>query len=55
MNAIVRRTSEYAKRTEPLATDEQQVIARETQLIQSRDDILVPPKLFNAVKITHQS
>jgi hypothetical protein len=51
MHAIVKRTAQHADQTAPSASAAKKVLSREMRLIQSRDDILNPPKLFRALKI----
>lgn len=52
MHAIVKRTADYAdKMSSPSSSAAKRVFSREMQLIQSRDDILTPPKLFEAIKV----
>ncbi|KAL7509154.1 hypothetical protein ACHAXN_006196 [Cyclotella atomus] len=52
MHAIVKRTAEYAESLSSSSSNEaKRVFSREMQLIKSRDDIITPPRLFNAIKL----
>ena len=54
MHAIVQRTSENATKKQHSAITKAQIVSsRELQLIQSRDDILYPKRLFRAFRIDH--
>ena len=50
MHAIVKRTADYAEKMSQ-SSSASQVFSREMRLIQSRDDILTPPKLFDAIRV----
>jgi pyridoxine kinase len=55
MHAIVKRTAEYAEKIVSSSSSNEdeakRVFSREMQLIKSRDDIITPPRLFNAIKL----
>ncbi|KAL7520355.1 hypothetical protein ACHAWX_005082 [Stephanocyclus meneghinianus] len=51
MHAIVKRTAEHAKNVSTSSSTAKQVFSREMRLIQSRNDILNPPKLFHSLKL----
>ena len=50
MHAIVKRTAEHAEKMSQ-SSNAARVFSREMRLIQSRDDILTPPKLFDAIRV----
>ena len=55
MHAIVNRTANHAEKTISTGSEANRVFSREMQLIQSRDDILSPNKIFTAIKIQPKS
>lgn len=52
MHAIVQRTANYAAKKEKSSPDKAKIVSsRELRLIQSRDDILNPPRIYSAERV----